>query len=177
MARFRLVPEQSELRAEARSTLHRVLVHTTGLTGVLETLLDGEQLLLSPSTHVELATSRLRSGNGLVDGELQRRLDPGAHPMIRAEVVQAVVTSATGTLRVTGTLSFHGVTRTLDVEVTVSRGQRELLVVEGGRTIDMRDFALPPPSFLLFRMDPRVQVRARLVATLDDESPSEAPRG
>ena len=97
--------------------------------------------------------------------------------MIRAEVVQAVVTSATGTLRVTGTLSFHGVTRTLDVEVTVSRGQRELLVVEGGRTIDMRDFALPPPSFLLFRMDPRVQVRARLVATLDDESPSEAPQG
>jgi polyisoprenoid-binding protein YceI len=168
MARFRLLPEQSALWAEAGSALHRVHVHTTGLTGVLEAQLDGDRPVLSPPTQVELATSRLRSGNGLVDGELERRVDPRAHPIIRAELVEAVVASPAGILRVTGTLTFHGVTRTLEVEVTVARPEPDLLVVEGGRTIDMRDFALPPPSFLMFRMDPRVRVRARLVGAREE---------
>jgi polyisoprenoid-binding protein YceI len=164
MARFRLVPEQSELWAEASSALHRVRVHTTGLTGVLEAQLEGNPPVLSAPTQVELATVRLRSGNPMVDGELQKRIDPRAHPTIRAEMVAAVVSPAAGTVRITGTLSFHGVTRRLEVEVMITRPEPDLLVLEGGRTIDMRDFALPPPSFLMFRMDPRVQVRARLVA-------------
>lgn len=128
--------------------------------------------MLSSATHVEIAASSLRSGNGMVDAELQRRLDPRTHPTIRAEVMDAVPASSAGTLRVTGTLSFHGVTRTLEVEVTVARREPDLLVVEGARTIDMRDFALPPPSFLMFRMDPRVRVRARLVAVRE-----QPPRG
>ena len=40
----------------------------------------------------------------------------------------------------------------------------DTLEIEGARSIDMRDFGLPPPSFLMFRMQPEVQVRAKLVA-------------
>ena len=164
MARFRLVPEQCTLWAEAGSALHRVRVHTTGLTGMLEAQLDGHLPVLSVPTHVELAASLLRSGNAVVDSELQRRIDSRLHPTIRADLLSAVVGATPGTLRITGTLSFHGVTRTLDVEVTVAQREPDLLVVEGARTIDMRDFGLPPPSFLMFKMQPQVQVRAKLVA-------------
>ncbi len=163
MARFRLLPEQSELWAETRSTLHPVRVHTTGLTGIVEVHLGGARPLLTTPTHVELEAERLHSGNRLVDGELKRRIDPRAYPTIRAELAGASPGARPDTLRLTGTLTFHGVTRTLEVEVTLRHPDPRTLVIEGARPIDMRDFGLPPPSFLMFRMDPRVQVRARLV--------------
>jgi polyisoprenoid-binding protein YceI len=164
MARFTLLAEKSELWAEARSSLHPVRVHTAGLRGVIEAELGGQQPMLASPTHVELEASRLRSGNGLVDGELQRRIDTRSYPTIRAELTEGARGSAAGTLLLTGALTFHGVTRALDVEVTVRQDGPSTLIIEGGRAIDMRDFGLAAPSFLMFRMDPRVQVRARLVA-------------
>ncbi len=167
MARFRLVPEQSELWAEARSSLHPVRVHTTGLTGVVEAELGGEQRLLLPPTRVALEASRLRSGNGLVDTELQRRIDTATYPALWAELLESVPGARPDTLRLTGSLTFHGVTRSMDIEVTVEQPDATTLVLEGGRVIDMRDFALDPPRLLMFRMDPRVHVRARLVGVAD----------
>jgi polyisoprenoid-binding protein YceI len=164
MACFRIVPEQSELWAEARSTLHSVRVHTAGLTGVVEVEPGGERLLLATPTQVELEARRLRSGNALVDGELQRRIDTRAYSTIRAELTAVLPLAAADTLRLTGRLTLHGVTRTLDVEVRVRQPDPGTLEIEGGRSIDMRDFGLPAPSFLMFRMDPHVQIRARLVA-------------
>lgn len=164
MARFRLVAEKSELWAEARSSLHPVRLHTAGLSGVVEAELGGGKPTLGMPTHVELEARWLRSGNRLVDGEMERRLDPRSHPTIRAELTEVASGSTPGTLRLTGALTFHGITRTLEVEVTVREESPTLLIVEGGRAIDIRDFGLQPPSLLLFRMDPRVQVQARLVA-------------
>lgn len=164
MARFRISPERSQLWIEARSSLHPVHVQTSGLEGVVEAeLIDGRAVLGTP-TFVEVATERLRSGNRLVDGELQRRLDPRKFPRIRGELTRASAGNGPGTSRLTGTLTLHGVTQTLDVEVTVRQLDDRNLEIEGTRTIDMRDFGLPPPSFLMFRMQPEVQVRARLVA-------------
>jgi polyisoprenoid-binding protein YceI len=164
MARFRLDPLQSELWAEARSRLHPVRVHTSGLTGVVEAEIGETRPMLATPTHVEVEARRLRSGNALIDGELQRRIDTRTHPSIRAELTGVAPGAAPDTLRLTGTLSFHGVTRTLEVEVTVRQRDAGTLEVEGARPIDMRDFGLAPPSFLVFRMEPEVQVRAKLVA-------------
>lgn len=164
MPRFRLVPDRSELWAEARSTLHPVRFHTTGLTGVLEVEMRGDRLELVPPTHVEVETERLRSGNALVDGELRRRLDSRKFPRIRAELTRSAAGNGEGRSRLTGELTLHGVTRTLEVEVTVRQLQEHTMAIEGARSIDMRDFGLPPPSFLMFRMQPEVQVRAKLVA-------------
>lgn len=124
---------------------------------------DGAPRLGTP-THVEVETERLRSGNFLVDGDLQRRLDSRKFPRIRGELIRSAAGDAAGTSRLTGELTLHGVTRTLDVEVTVRQLDPSTLEIEGSRAIDMRDFGLPPPSFLMFRMQPEVQVRARLVA-------------
>ncbi|HET9156728.1 MAG TPA: YceI family protein [Myxococcaceae bacterium] len=164
MARFRISPQRSELWAEARSSLHPVRVHTAGLEGVVEVELEDGVPRLGVPTYVEVETQRLRSGNGLVDGELQRRLDSRKFPRIRGELTRSAAGNGAGTSRLTGELTFHGVTRTLDVEVTVRQLDPRTLEIAGGRAIDMRDFGLPPPSFLMFRMQPEVQVRAKLVA-------------
>ena len=168
MARFRLVPDRSELWAEARSTLHPVRVHTTGLTGVLELEIRGDGLELVPPTHVELETERLRSGNALVDGELRRRLDSRKFPRIRGELTRSTAGDGAGSARLTGALSLHGVTRTLDVDVTLRQIDPHTLELEGARAIDMREFDLSPPSFLMFKMQPEVQVKVRLVAERDE---------
>jgi polyisoprenoid-binding protein YceI len=165
MPSFRLVPDRSELWAEARSTLHPVRVHTTGLTGALELDMREDRLVLVPPTHVEVATERLRSGNALVDGELRRRLDSRKFPRIRGELIRS--TAGTGSARLTGELTLHGITRSLDVDVTLRLVDPRTLQIEGGRAIDMRDFGLPPPSFLLFKMQAEVQVKVRLVAERD----------
>jgi polyisoprenoid-binding protein YceI len=124
---------------------------------------DGQPRLTTP-TYVEVETHRLRSGNPLVDGELQRRLDFRKYPRIRGELTRSAAGNDAGTSRLTGELTLHGVTRSLDVVVTVRKLDSKTLEIEGARAIDMRDFGLPPPSFLMFRMQPEVQVRARLVA-------------
>jgi len=168
LARFRISPQRSELWAEARSSLHPVRVHTSGLQGEVEAeVVDGHPRLNTP-TFVELETGRLRSGNALVDGELQRRLDSRKFPSIRGELTRSSPGNGTGTSRLTGELTLHGVTRSLDVEVIVRQVDPRTLEIEGARSIDMRDFGLPPPSFLMFKMQPDVQVRARLVAERED---------
>ena len=50
----------------------------------------------------------------------------------------------------------------MDVDVTVRQVDAKTVEIEGARAIDMRDFGLPPPSFLMFRMRPEVQVKAKL---------------
>ena len=168
MARFLLVPTESELWAEARSSIHPLRVHTAGLTGVVEVELGDERLLLATPTQVELEAERLRSGNALIDGELQRRIDTRTFPSIRAELTGAAPAEAADTLHLSGTLTFHGVTLAMDVDVTVRLVDARTVEIEGARAIDMRDFGLPPPSFLMFRMRPEVQVKARLVARRED---------
>jgi polyisoprenoid-binding protein YceI len=164
LARFRISPQRSELWAEARSSLHPVRVHTSGLEGVVEAELVRGQLELRTPTYVEVETQRLRSGNVLVDGELQRRLDARRFPRIRGELTGVGAGNGPGTTRLTGELTLHGATRKLDVDVTVRQLDARSLEIEGARAIDMRDFGLNPPSFLMFKMQPEVQVRARLVA-------------
>lgn len=164
MTRFRISPQRSQLWAEARSSLHPVRVQAAGLQGVVEAELVDGRPVLTPPTYVELETQQLRSGNGLVDGELHRRLDSGKFPRIRAELKRSTAGNDPRTSLLTGELTLHGVTRTLDVEVTIRQRDERTLEIEGARAIDMRDFGLPPPSFLMFRMEPEVQVRARLLA-------------
>ncbi len=167
MAKYRVIPERSRLWAEARSSLHPIRVETSGLRGDLEAEVEDGKVRLGAPFKVEIDAERLRSGNGLVDGELQRRLDTRKFPRVIG-AVRAVEPGGDGRSRLQGDLSLHGVTQSTDADVTVRLVDEKTIEIEGEKTIDMRDYGLTPPKFLMFRVQPDVKVRARLVAEKEE---------
>ena len=162
MARHVVVRGLSRVRADARSSLHPIVVETTGFEGQLETeTVEGETRLSVP-TWIELDVGLLKSNNALVDAELQRKLESRRYPRIRGELREAV-TLPGNRARLQGELTLHGVSRPLDVEVGFRSAGGEL-EISGEKTIDMRDFNLVPPRFLIFKVDPLVRIRVVLVA-------------
>jgi polyisoprenoid-binding protein YceI len=161
--RYRVIPERSKLWADARSSIHPVKVETSGLTGDIEADLDGQTVRLRAPFTVDIDAERLRSGNALIDVELQRRLETRKFPRV-VGAVKAVGDAGGGRTRLTGELTLHGVTRTTDAEVTTRVIDERTIEIEGEKVIDMRDYGLTPPKLLMFKVYPEVKVRARLVA-------------
>ena len=163
MSAWRVNREQSRLWAEATSSIHPIRVETDGLTGEIEVDVQGGQVRLQAPFRIEIAAARLQSGNGLVDGELQRRLETGKFPVVSGSVSEVEAVSP-GRWRLRGELSLHGVTRPTNVEVSVRLIDDGTIELEGDKTIDIRDHGLTPPRFLMFRVQPEVRIRARLRA-------------
>jgi len=163
MARYVVIPERSCVWADARSSLHPIHVETPGFEGQIEAdVVDGEVRLGVP-THIELEVVRLESHSGLIDTDLQRRLEARKYRHIKGDLREATPIGD-ARLRLTGDLTLHGVSRPLTVEVTARVSADGLVEVEGEKVIDMREFGLTPPKFLMFKVEPTVKVRARLIA-------------
>jgi len=160
---WRVIPEQSKLWAEATSSIHPIRVETDGLTGQIQVDVEGAEVRLQAPFRIEIATERLRSGNGLVDGELRRRLDTGKFPVVYGSVSEAQALSP-GKWLLRGELSLHGITRATAVEVALRLIDEDTIELEGDKTIDMRDHGLTPPKFLMFRVQPEVRIRAQVRA-------------
>ena len=166
MPRFRIVPERSRVWLEASSSVHPIHGEAAGLSGSIDVQFDGTGLDLtsSPEIKVELPVEQLKSGNRLEDAEMMRRIDARRYPTIRGVVKDMKSQGVDGRYAVTGDLSFHGVTQTLDGEVTVSRPDDGTLVIEGERQFDIRDFNVSPPKILMLKVHPEVKVRIRVEA-------------
>jgi polyisoprenoid-binding protein YceI len=166
LTRYRILPERSQLWAEARSSLHPIRIETTGFRGYVEVELEGERLKPDApvSAQVELGTERLETGIGLYDRELERRLEVRRHPWIKGTVQEVTALDSAGRYLVRGELSFHGVTRSLTGEVTIRVGGDRTIEVEGEKELDVRDYGLEPPRLLMLRVYPEILVRGRVVA-------------
>ena len=166
MARFRIIPERSRVFIEANSSVHPIHGEAAGLEGSIDVQFDGVGLDLSspPEISVELPVERLKSGNRLEDGEMMRRIDARRFPRIRGVVRNMQPKGEDGQYVVTGDLTFHGVTHTLDGEVTLSRPDDRTVVIEGEREFDIRDFNVSPPKILMLKVHPEVRVRIRVEA-------------
>ena len=57
-----------------------------------------------------------------------------------------------------GDLTFHGVTRQVEDEVSVDAPNPDTLVIEGEHVFDVRDFGVRPPRLGLLRVHPEVSV-------------------
>lgn len=172
MARYRIVPERSWVEIRARSNVHPIETRTLGLVGAIELglLSDGRVDLSSPSSGtVSLRVENLSSGNPLQDRELRRRIDARRHPTIDGVLVEMRGTRAPDRYLVQGDVTFRGVTRTVEGEMSVtSTGDAaDELQLEGEATFDIRDFGMDPPKILLFRVEPDVRVKTHIVAARD----------
>ena len=168
MARYRVLPERSRLWAEARSSLHPIKLETSGLTGTVEAEAADGGVQLGAPFRVEVDAEKLRSGNALMDGELQRRLETRKFPRVVGEVRAAEPRSDGVRWILRGDLTLHGVTRATDADVQVRAVDDRTIEIEGEKTIDMRDYGLTPPKLLILKVHPDVKVRARLVAEREE---------
>lgn len=162
MTRYEIVPDESHVWIDARSSVHPIHVEVDGLEGHVEVESNGEGLTLAAGSHVQVAVERLESGNPLVDLETKRRVDVRRHPRIAGEAT-AVEVSDNGSLRMTGDLTFRGVTTTVTGNVTLAVDGDDV-VVEGEQQFDVRDWGMEPPRLLLLKVEPIVSVRIRVRA-------------
>jgi polyisoprenoid-binding protein YceI len=166
VARYKIDPRRSRLWAKARSSLHPIHVETDGFEGYLELVQVGGGLELGLPTHVELEANLLKSGNALMDRELANRLEVRKHPRVVGEVREVKPLDGGTRYHLRGDLALHGVTRSLEADVTLSSVDDKTIELEGEKVIDMRDFGLNPPKLFIFRVYPEVQLRVRVVATI-----------
>ncbi len=171
MAHYRIVPGRSRVWIEARSTLHPIHTETDGLEGWLDMEVHhGGRVDLgaAPSAHLELPVAQLSSGNPLEDRELRRRIDARRYPTIAGDLTLMQPTGEEGRYRVEGDLTFKGVTRRYEDEMTLEAMDGQLVILAGEKTFDVRDFGLEPPRILMLKVEPDVRVKVAIVAEKDD---------
>jgi len=169
VARYRIDPARSRVAIDARSSLHPIHSETDGLEGWVELDLDGGGPGFQvPGAHLELPVERLRSGNPLEDRELKRRIDARRYPTIEGRLTELHETDEAGRYRVVGEITFKGVTRICEDEITFTLDGDELHL-RGTTAFDIRDWGMEPPRILMLRVHPEVTVTLDALATREPE--------
>ena len=169
MARYQIVPGRSRVWIKARSSLHPIHTETDGLEGWLDLVMgdDGSVDLAHAATaEISLATDRLVGGNPLETRELRRRIDARRYPTIAGDLTVMAETDEDGRYRVEGDLTFKGVTRRYEDEMTLEAVNGQMVILAGEKTFDVRDFGLEPPRILMLRVEPDVRVKVAIVAEM-----------
>jgi polyisoprenoid-binding protein YceI len=170
VARYAIDPDRSRVWIEARSSLHPIHSETTGLDGWLEMEIEGGgrvNLSVPPKALLELPVEMLSSGNGLYDREMRRRINARRFPTMRGELTEMKELDGEGRYAVSGDLTFHGVTRRVEGEITVTAMDDQTIRVTGEQVFDIQDFDLDPPKILTLRVYPDVTVRIEIIAGRD----------
>lgn len=151
---------------DARSSVHPIHAECHGLEGYVELELDEEGAVSASAAeggYLELATGRLSSGNPLYDREMRRRIDASSFPRISSTLL-SLESAGGGSYRVRGELTFHGVTRPYEEEITITSIGGRRLELSGRHVFDVTEFGVSPPRIMLLRVYPDVAVTAELVA-------------
>lgn len=171
MARYRIVPERSTVTIDARSSLHPIHSTTDGLEGYVDLDLEADGKP-DPSTKatgkLRLPVSRLSSGNGMEDREMQKRIDARRYPTIDGVLDQLEPTGDDGSYRVGGDVTFRGVSRHYEDTMTIHRVDDHTIELAGRSRFDIRDFGMEPPRMLMLKVDPQVDVGVDIVAVREE---------
>jgi polyisoprenoid-binding protein YceI len=155
------------VRIDAGSNVHSIRARADGLQGYvdLESYGSGHvDLNAEPAGRISFAVSRLTSGNRLEDRELQKRVDSRRYPTIDGLLTGMASSGGDGGYRVSGDLTFRGVTRHCEGDMTVEFVTEETVTLAGASTFDIRDFGMQPPKILMFKVEPTVHVRVEILA-------------
>jgi len=167
MSRYRIVPERSHVWIDAKSTLHPIHSTTDGLEGYVELELAPEGAVdpaAKAAGKLSLPVRRLSSGSGMEDRELQKRIDARRYPTIEGVLDALDRAGEDGAYRIAGDITFHGVTKHYEDEMTIKAVDPQTIELAGKSRFDVRDFGVEPPRMLMLRVEPEVDVRVELVA-------------
>jgi hypothetical protein len=165
-SRYVVQSAASTLDFAAKSSLHPVHGKASALTGFLEASIEGGVLALEPAPkmHVEFPIERLTSGNAMQDREMWKLLDSKRNPLIRADLRELRAQSGSE-FAARGEITLCGRARVYEGPLIIVCGADEVTVA-GGLKLDIREFGIAPPRFLMFTVQPVVEVRLHLVARL-----------
>ena len=169
MHRYRIVPPRSRVWIDARSNVHPIHTEAEGLEGWVEFDVDGATINVdqTPRGHLEYPVENLKSGNALEDRELRRRIDSRRYPTIAGDLKGMKHCDDSSRYLVAGELTFRGVTRTYEDEMTIDVLDDHTLCLAGQSTFDIRDFGMEPPRILMLKVQPDVTVRVEIVAEME----------
>jgi polyisoprenoid-binding protein YceI len=159
-------PAASTLDFEAKSSLHAVHGRATQLSGFIEARCENDALALDPppKMHIEFPIERLSSGNSMQDKETWKLLDSKRNPRIRADLRE--LRSAGGNdYTASGEITLTGRARKYDGPLRIVCAGNDI-TVDGSLTFDIREFGITPPRFLMFTVEPVVDIRLHLVTRL-----------
>lgn len=171
MAKYRIVPARSQVWIDARSSVHPIHSVADGLEGYVELDPDATghvDMSREPTGKLSFAVSRLSSGNRMEDRELQKRVDIRKYPSIDGVLVGLASSGSDGTYRVSGDLSFRGVTKRCEDDMTVRFIDAKTVTLAGQHVFDIRDFGMEPPRMLMLKVEPDVVVRIEIFAEKED---------
>ena len=166
---FRVDPDRAALVLVARSNAGPITFGATGLEGSISARVAGGEVATTtpPVARLEVPVQHLTCGNGLYDAELLRRVDARLFPRAVVELHDASPVGATSRYHVEGTLTFHGVTRSVAGSVAVSLPEPGRMVIDGEQMLDMRHFEITPPAVAMLRIYPEVRVQLHVEADVD----------
>ena len=169
--RFAVDPDRSVVLIEARSTVGPITFGAVGVRGVIEAEVHEGRVRpgRAPSAHLEVEVTQLRSGNGLYDAELLRRIDARRHPVVALDLRACSAVGSVDRFLVDGEVTFHGATRPIHGTVNVALSPPRKLVVSGQQVFDIRDFDIASPTVLMLRIYPDVIVQLQIEAEPMDE--------
>ena len=129
--RFRIEPKRSRVWIDARSSLHPITSTTDGLEGHIDLeISDGlVDVGAGPAGRLSLPVARLSSGNKLQDRELHKRIDARHHPRIDG-VLTGIDTAPDGRYLVSGELTFRGIARPVQDEMTIQVVDARLITIK-----------------------------------------------
>ena len=173
MARYQIVPGQSTVSIDARSSIHPINSRTTASRATSTLEVPGRRqinLTVPPAGELSFPVEQLRSGNPLEDRELRKRIDARRYPTIAAAHLKE--------LKPTGRDGRYLVQRRSHVprRDTRLRGRDEHHVPStttrsgsrASRRFDVRDFGMEPPRILMLKVEPEVDVRVEIVAEKEE---------
>jgi hypothetical protein len=157
---FAAVPGRSALLIRVRSNVGPIEFGATGLNGTLQACVSNSHVVVTETlgAHLELSVEELTSGNALYDAEFLRKIDARRFPVAVVELEEAEALEPLDLFHVQGPVTFHGVTRSLGGVIQIVTASDDRIIVRGERSFDIRDFNITPPTMLMLKIYPDVQV-------------------
>jgi polyisoprenoid-binding protein YceI len=89
------------------------------------------------------------------------------YPRVRGRVISVKTLDSAATYRVQGELSLRGQTGAVQGDVRMRMIDTTTVEFQGEQTIDIRNFGLEPPRFLMLKVYPEVKLRGLVIAQLE----------
>jgi hypothetical protein len=99
-------------------------------------------------------------GSGPVSSHFDAKVSRGRVTGVLRDVREGVE----GRYRMSGELTLHGRSCSVDGDATIDVGEDGRWPFDGVMELDIRDFGIEPPKLLMFKVSPEIEVRLTFVA-------------